>query len=142
MIARKPGASSAPARDVDGYLARVPAGPRAALRKLRRTIKATAPKAVEVIRYRIPIYKHHGMLVGFAAFKDHCSFFVMSTSVMKAHKGILESYDTSAGTIRFPADKPLPGALVRKLVKARIQENEAGIKKGKNRKEKKLGRKK
>jgi uncharacterized protein YdhG (YjbR/CyaY superfamily) len=71
----------------------------------------------------MPSFKYHGLLVGFAAFKNHCSFFPMSTSVMEAHKKELKPYDTSKGTIRFQVDKPLPVALVRKLVKARIREN-------------------
>ena len=108
---------------VAAYLRAVPPTPRAALQKLRRTIKAAAPQATEVISYGIPMFKHHGMLVGYAAFKDHCSLF-MSTSLTKAHKQALASYDTSKGTIRFAADKPLPAALVRKLVKARIAQNE------------------
>lgn len=65
------------------------------------------------------------MLVGFAAFKNHLSFFVMSPSLMDAHKDELKAYDTAKATIRFQADKSLPTALVKKLVKARIEENEA-----------------
>ena len=83
-----------------------------------------APKATEVISYQMPMYKQNGMVVGFAAFKDHCSIFPGS-AVMDAHKEELKHYDTSKGTIRFPANKPLPAALVKKLVKARIKENEA-----------------
>jgi uncharacterized protein YdhG (YjbR/CyaY superfamily) len=108
---------------VSAYLRAVPRAPRAALQKVRKTIKAAAPEATEVISYGIPIFKHHGMLVGYAAFKDHCSLF-MSTAITKALKKELASYDTSKGTIRFTADKPLPAALVRKLVKARIAQNE------------------
>jgi uncharacterized protein YdhG (YjbR/CyaY superfamily) len=108
---------------VNAYLRAVPPAPRAALQKLRKTIKAAAPQATEVISYGIPMFKHHGMLVGYAAFKKHCSLF-MSTSLTKAHKKALASYDTSKGTIRFAPDKPLPAALVRKLVKARLAQNE------------------
>ena len=121
---RKTDAKSAPARDVDEYLAGVPKEARATLEKLRKTIKAVAPMASEVISYQMPMYKHHGMVVGFAAFKDHCSIFPGS-AVMDAYKKELKHYDTSKGTIRFPANKPLPAALVKKLVKARIAENEA-----------------
>ena len=117
---------SAPARDVDDYLAAAPEEARATLEKLRKTIKATAPEANEVISYRIPTYKHHGMLVGFGATKNHCAFYVMSTSVMDAYKAELKPYDTGKGTIRFPAGNPLPDELVTKLIKARIAENEAG----------------
>jgi uncharacterized protein YdhG (YjbR/CyaY superfamily) len=116
---------SAPAKDVDSYLAAVPADARAALEKLRNTIKAAAPRAEEVISYQIPTFKYGRPLVAFAAFPKHCSFFVMSTAVMKAHEDMLRSYDTSAGTIRFSPDRPLPATLVKKLVKARIVENEA-----------------
>jgi uncharacterized protein YdhG (YjbR/CyaY superfamily) len=125
MAERDSGATNAPAKDVDDYLARVPDDARAALEKLRRTIRAAAPDATEGISYRIPTFKHHGPLVAFAAFPNHCGFYVMSPAVMGAHKGELEAYETSKGTIRFPAGKPLPAALVKKLVKARIDENEA-----------------
>lgn len=110
---------------VNGYLAAVPARPRAALAKLRRTIKAAAPDATEAISYRIPTFRHRGGLVAYAAFKDHCSFFVMSMAVLRAHAAELKGYMSGKATIRFSADKPLPAALVRTLVKARIAENEA-----------------
>ena len=108
---------------VAAYLRTVPPAARAALQRLRTTIRAAAPEATEVISYGIPMFKHHGMLVGYAAFKDHCSLF-MSTTLTKAYRKALASYDTSKGTIRFTADKPLPAALVRKLVKARIAQTE------------------
>jgi len=87
-------------------------------------IQAAAPDATEGISYGIPMFKHHGMLVGYAAFKEHCSLF-MSTALTQAHKKALAPYQTSKGTIRFTIEKPLPAALVRKLVKARIAQNEA-----------------
>jgi len=111
-------------KTVDEYLAQVPDDARATLEKLRRTIKLAAPQAVEVISYRIPMFKHHGMLVAFAAFKDHCSFFPGS-GVMEAYKEELKNYKTSKGTIRFTLSKPLPASLVKKLVKARLKQNEA-----------------
>jgi uncharacterized protein YdhG (YjbR/CyaY superfamily) len=95
-----------------------------ALESLRKTIKVAAPKAVESISYRIPSFKHHGMLVGFAAFPKHCSFILMNLPVMEEHKKDLAPYDVSGSTIHFDAAKPLPAALVRKLVKARIAQNE------------------
>ena len=116
----KPGATP---QTVDDYLAALPEEKRATLEKLRKVIKAAAPKATEVISYQMPMYKHHGMLVGFAAFKDHCSFFPGAKAVA-THKDELKAYGTSKGTIRFPVDKPLPAALVKKLVKERIAENE------------------
>ena len=109
---------------VAAYLKAVPPAPRAALQRLRKTIKAAAPQATEGISYGIPMFKHHGMLVGYAAFKHHCSLF-MSTDLAKAFKKALAPYQTSKGTIRFTVDKPLPKALVRKLVKARVAQNEA-----------------
>jgi len=127
---RKTDAKSAPARNVDEYLAGVPKEARTTLEKLRKTIKAAAPMASEVISYQMPMYKHHGMVVGFAAFKDHCSIFPGS-AVIDAYKEELSRYQTSKGTIRFPADKPLPATLVKKLVKARIADNEARAKKKK-----------
>ena|SRR5256714_3031239 len=108
---------------VDDYLAALPEEARATLEKLRKTIKAVAPRATEVISYQMPMYKHHGMLVGFAAFKDHCSFFPGAKPIA-IHKDELKAYKTSKGTIRFPIGKPLPAALVKKLVKTRIAENE------------------
>lgn len=112
------------AATVAGYLAALPKDARAALAKLRKVIKAAAPKATEGISYQIPAYKHHGLLVGFAAFATHCTFHVMSPAVMRAHAAELKGYATGKGSIRFPAYKPLPARLVKKLVKARIAENE------------------
>ncbi len=128
------------AKNIDAYLAAVPLAERRALEKLRNIIRAAAPKAVEKISYQMPIFMYQGMLVGFAAFKEHCSFFVMGTEVMAAHKHELRPYSTAKATIRFPAEKPLPAALVKKLVRARIKENEARRKKSESRK-KQQGRK-
>jgi len=116
-------------KDVDEYLMSVSKGSREALERLRKTIRAAAPGAVERISYRMPVFYYHGPLVGFAAFKDHCSFFVMSPSVMNKFKEELKALDTSKGTVRFTWDKPLNVSLVKKLVKARKEENEAKVKK-------------
>jgi uncharacterized protein YdhG (YjbR/CyaY superfamily) len=116
------------AKDVDSYLARLPTRVRAALEKLRKTIKSAAPKAEERISYQIPAYKYHGPLVFFAAFKNHCSLFVASKTVLKAFGKGLAPFDVSGTTIHFSADRPLPATLVTKIVKARIQENEARAK--------------
>jgi uncharacterized protein YdhG (YjbR/CyaY superfamily) len=115
--------------EVDDYLADVSSEARATLEKLRQTIKAVVPGAVEVISYQIPTFKLDGrMLVSYAAFKDHCSFFPGAAPI-KAHEHELKSYKTSKGTIRFPTSKPLPATLVKKLVRTRIKENEARAKK-------------
>jgi len=111
---------------VEDYLAALPKGSRAALEKLRKTIKAAAPGATETISYQMPAFKEHGrLLVSYAAFKDHCSLFPMSMKVIEAHGEELEPYHTRKGTIRFTADEPLPAALVKKIVRARIAENAA-----------------
>lgn len=104
----------------------LPGDVRATLEVLRRQIKAAAPQAEEYIGYSVPTYRYKGQLVSFGAGKKHCSFYVMSPKVVAAFKKDLENYDTSPGTVRFPIGKPLPDALVKKLVKARIAENESG----------------
>ena len=110
---------------IDQYLAKLPDDVRAALEKLRQTIRAAAPEAEECISYGIPAFRQNGMLVGLGATAKHCAFFLMSGSTIADHQDDLEGYDTSKGTIRFPAGKPLPVKLVRKLVKARLAENAA-----------------
>ncbi len=111
---------------VEDYLAALPKESRAALEKLRKVIRAAAPEATEGISYQMPAFKVHGRsLVAYAAFKDHYSFFPMSVKVIVEHRAELEPFHTSKGTIRFPFDKPLPTALVKKLVKARLEENAA-----------------
>jgi uncharacterized protein YdhG (YjbR/CyaY superfamily) len=111
---------------VEDYLAALPPVTRAALEKLRQTIRAAAPDATETISYQMPAFKHQGrLLVSYAAFKDHCSLFPMSKKVIETHMDELEPYFTGKGTIRFHADSPLPAALVKKLVKERIEENTA-----------------
>jgi uncharacterized protein YdhG (YjbR/CyaY superfamily) len=113
-------------KTVDDYLAALPDDKRAALEKLRKTIRAVAPKAEECISYRLSAFRLNGrMLVAFGATANHCAFYPMSPSTVEAFKDELRDYKTSKGTIRFQADKPLPAALVRKLVKARIAENAA-----------------
>ena len=110
-------------KTIDDYLAALSDDKRAALEKLRKTIRAAAPKAEECISYQLPAFRLNGMLVAFGATAKHCAFYPMSSSTVKAYKDELKDYDTSKGTIRFQADNPLPAALVRKLVKARIAEN-------------------
>ncbi len=112
--------------NVEDYLATLPEESRAALEKLRKTIKAAAPEATETISYQMPAFKDHGrMLVYYAAFKDHYSLFPASGAVIEAQREELKPYFTGRGTIRFNLDEPLPVALVKKIVKARIEENAA-----------------
>jgi uncharacterized protein YdhG (YjbR/CyaY superfamily) len=110
---------------VDDYLAALPPEERAVLEKLRAAIRSAAPEAEEGISYRIPLYKHHGHLVGFAAFKNHCSLFVTNSDVQKRFAKELEPYRINNTSIHFTVDKPLPQGLVKRIVEARIAENEA-----------------
>jgi uncharacterized protein YdhG (YjbR/CyaY superfamily) len=106
----------------DEYLSPLSDAMRHALEKLRKDIKAAAPKAEEYISYGIPGFRLNGkLLVSYGAAAKHCAFCPGST--LQAFKGELKDYDTSGkGTIRFAVDKPLPSALVRRIVKARIAE--------------------
>ena len=111
---------SAAPNNIDEYLATVPEPARGTLKKIRAAIQSVVPReATETISYGMPAFKHNGVLVWFAAFSKHCSFFP-TASVIEAFKHELKGYSTSKGTIQFPTDKPLPAALVKKLVKARI----------------------
>ncbi len=111
---------------VEDYLAALPEEPRAALEKLRKAIKAAAPEATETISYQMPAFKAHGrFVVWYAAFKDHCSLFPASKAVMEAHGEALKPYLSGKGTLRFGSDRPIPVALVKKIVKTRIEENAA-----------------
>ena len=111
---------------VEDYLAALPKESRVALEKLRKTIKAAAPEATETISYQMPAFKDRGrFLVSYAAFKDHCSLFPASKAVQEALGEELKPYFTGKGTIRFQATKPLPAALVKKIVKTRLEENTA-----------------
>ena len=111
-----------PAKNIDEFLAALPDDKRVALEKLRKTIKAAAPKAEECISYGVPAFRLDGrMLVAFGAAAKHCAFYPGAYPV-KAHEDELKNYDTSKGTIRFQPNTPLPVALVRKIVKVRIAE--------------------
>ena len=109
---------------VEEYLSLFPKEQRDALEKLRQVIKAAAPKAEEVISYGMPGYKQNGMLVYFGGFKNHCSFFPASYTVIKQFAEQLKDYKTSKGTIQLPLDKAIPSTLVKKMVVARMKENE------------------
>jgi uncharacterized protein YdhG (YjbR/CyaY superfamily) len=116
----------AAATSVEEYLGALPEAPRAALEKLRKTIKAAAPEATETITYQMPTFKQDGrFLVSYAAFKDHCSLFPASAKVLEAHGTELKPYFSGKGTLRFTVEKPIPTALVKKIVKTLIAENAA-----------------
>lgn len=112
------------AASIDEYLEALPEEQRIALEKLRRTIRSTVPKAEEVISYQIPTFRYKGKLVAFAAFREHCSFFPLNSTLIKELSEDLKDYKTAPGTIQFTVDQPLPAALVKKIVVARMKENE------------------
>jgi uncharacterized protein YdhG (YjbR/CyaY superfamily) len=124
--ARRPRSSAyGPATTIDEYLARVEPEQRAALEAVRQVIRRAAPKAEEVITYGIPAFRQNGFLIGFAASARHCSLHPMNNHTVADFATDLAGYSTSTGTIRFTPDKALPAGLVRRIVKARIAENEA-----------------
>jgi uncharacterized protein YdhG (YjbR/CyaY superfamily) len=111
-------------KTIDEYLDRVPEPARTTLNKVRAVIRSAAPaEATEDISYGIPTFKYKGMLASFAAFSDHCSLFPGAGPTIE-FKNELKNFQTSKGTIRFAPDKPLPATLLKKLIKARIAENE------------------
>ncbi|MGB8096681.1 MAG: DUF1801 domain-containing protein [Terracidiphilus sp.] len=111
---------------VEAYLARVPEPHRTTLEKVRAMIRAAAPaEAEECISYGMPAFRYQGALVGYGAFKQHCSFFPMSAAMLDEFADEVAPYRTAKGTLRFAPDKPLPAALVKKMVKARVRQNEA-----------------
>jgi uncharacterized protein YdhG (YjbR/CyaY superfamily) len=130
MKRAKPAKRSAPAKskakpkNVDEYLASLPAPARARFRELRAAIRSAVPRqATETISYGIPAFKHNAVLVWFAAFSGHCSLFP-TAAIIDAFKPDLRGFSTSKGTIHFPADQPLPTALIKKIVKARVAQVE------------------
>ena len=125
--AKKLAAKAAPAKTVDAYIAAAPPDRRATLTKLRRTIKAAAPKATESISYGIVGYKQSGQRVAyFGYWKSHIALYGTSGRFIKTHAAELKPYVQSKGTIQFPSDKPLPVGLVTKIVKARVAEVTSG----------------
>jgi len=112
------------ATSVDEYISNADSHAKKALSDIRKTIKSAAPKAEEVISYQIPGYKYHGMLVFFAAWKDHISLYPAPWSADSLKKE-MSVYKGSKGTIKFPIGEPMPLALIKKMVKYRVKENEA-----------------
>lgn len=111
------------AASVDEYIATADPHAKKALRDIRKTIKEVAPMAEEVISYQIPGYKYHGMLVFFAAWKNHASLYPAPWGADSLKKE-MAAYEGSKGTIKFPLDKPMPLSLIKKIVKYRMKENE------------------
>ena len=111
-------------KTTDEYIDSFPQNIQAALQQVRQAIKDAAPKAQEVISYSMPAFKQTGILVWFAAFKNHIGFFP-KVSAMEAFKEQLTLYKTSKGTIRFPLDKPMPISLIKEIVKFRVKEDQS-----------------
>jgi len=108
------------------YMAQQPAKHRAALRKIRAIIRATAPRAVEHFSYGIPGFRlNERPLVWYAAFKQHISLYPVTASIKRALAGAIDGYQTSTGTIRLPLDEPMPVTLIKKIVTARAREARA-----------------
>jgi uncharacterized protein YdhG (YjbR/CyaY superfamily) len=123
----RPSATKATAarKNVDKYFAAAPEAARSSLNKMRATIRSAVPReAIETISYGIPAFKHKVVLVWYAAFSNHCSLFP-AAAVIEAFKNELKGFSTSKGTIKFPFEKPLPIALIKKLVKARVKQIES-----------------
>lgn len=112
---------------VDDYLAALPEETRVVLEKLRRTIKAAAPNATETIAYQMPAFRDRGrFLVSYAAYKNHCSLYPASRAVMEALGEELKPYFSGKGTLRFTPADPIPAAVVKRIVKTRLEETAAG----------------
>jgi uncharacterized protein YdhG (YjbR/CyaY superfamily) len=113
-------------KTVDEYFAAVPEPARSALRQIREAIRSVVPpEATEIISYKIPAFKHKKVLVWYAAFSNHCSLFP-TAAVIEQFKDELKGFSTSKGTVHFPLDKPVPVALIKKLLKARVSQTENG----------------
>jgi uncharacterized protein YdhG (YjbR/CyaY superfamily) len=119
-------------KDVDEYISGFPKETQKLLEQVRAVIKETAPKAEEVISYSMPGYKLNGSLVWFAGFSNHIGFYPRGSSAIKAFQQELVGYKTSKGAVQFPMDKPLPIALIKKMVKFRVAENLGEAKKKKS----------
>jgi uncharacterized protein YdhG (YjbR/CyaY superfamily) len=109
-------------KTTDDYIASFPRNVLPVLRKLRQAIKDAAPEAEEVISYQMPAFKLNGILVWFAAFKNHIGFYP-TASAIEAFKEKLAGYEVSKGTVRFPLDKSVPFDLVKEMVRFRVEEN-------------------
>jgi len=113
---------------IDEYLSALSADKRAALQALRELIHAAAPEASECISYKMPAFKLNGMMVGFAAHANHCALYAWNATTIAGFAGELSDFDINKGTIRFTPEKPLPAALVRRLVEAKVAKNAERVK--------------
>ncbi len=112
---------------VEAYLAACAEPHQSTLRRVREVIRSAAPEAVEIIYYQMPAFHQNGGVICYAAFRNHCSLFPMSARTRRDFADELAGYPGGAGTIQFPPDKPPPAALIRRIVKARIAENDTRV---------------
>jgi uncharacterized protein YdhG (YjbR/CyaY superfamily) len=117
-------------KNTDEYIASFPKNVQDMLKELRKVIRESASEAEETISYGMPAFKLNGVLVYFAAFKDHIGFYPTSSAIL-AFKKELSPYSLAKGTVRFPIGGPIPFDIVKRIVKFRVKENEARIKKKK-----------
>ena len=108
---------------VDQYIAAFPADVKKRMQQLRKTIKAGAPNADELISYQMPGYKYFGMLVYFAAYKNHIGFYPGAGGILEFYKK-LSSFKSAKGSVQFPHDRPIPYDIISKIVKFRVKQNE------------------
>ncbi|WP_374507131.1 iron chaperone [Flavobacterium sp.] len=108
---------------VNKYISNLPVEQQIALERVRQIIKNTVPEAQEYLSYKMPAYHFHGMIGGFAAFKNHCSFFPWDSKTIDVFKDELTSFKTSAGTIQFTPEKPLSEELLQKILRYRVASN-------------------
>ena len=109
-------------KTIDEYIATFPKNVQSNLEEMRQAIREVAPEAVETISYQMPAFKLNGILVWFAAHKNHVGFYPKASAI-EAFKKELSAYETSKGTVQFPMNKPLPFDLIKKMVKYRVKEN-------------------
>lgn len=118
-------AASIKFKTVDEYISSQPANKRKLLEEVRKTVRSAAPEAEELISYNMPALKLHGMLIYYAAWKEHIGFYGVSSTIADAFKKELAPYKQSRGTVQFPLDEPLPLHLITKMVQYRVKENAA-----------------
>jgi uncharacterized protein YdhG (YjbR/CyaY superfamily) len=110
-------------KGVDNYIAKLPVEQQIALNRVRQIIKTTVPGAQEYLSYKMPAYHFHGMIGGFAGFKNHCSFYPWNAQTIIDFATELKDFKTSAGTIQFTPDKPIPEELLEKILRYRVAGN-------------------
>jgi uncharacterized protein YdhG (YjbR/CyaY superfamily) len=110
-----------PSKDIDDYIAGFPQDVQASLRIIRDIVRKAAPDVAETIKYRMPTFVLNGNLVHFAAFPKHIGFYP-TPSAIKAFSAELEDYQSAKGSVQFPLDKPIPFALVERMVAFRVKE--------------------